>query len=405
MGYKNLIFSEKSSTFNLQPSALVVQLARFGDILQTIPLLTNLKNRNFKISLLIDEKNFTLCNDLEIIDRVIPFKIGKFLTFLKNKDYKSCYFELYEFIKYLKNENFDFLINLNHSKINFIISELLDIPEKLGFKFSNKKFINYLYSIIGSNRKLNPFNLVDVFNYFIKDFKVIKLHINDKSFLKVDELPEKYIIIHPGAGHLLRVLNSEILINFINIFLEQYKDFFIILTGSENEKNIGDGILKRINSDKILNFIGKTNYLQLKYLLKKCKLLISTDTGIMHLAASLNCKILALFYASAFPFETGPYTEKALVVTPNLECYPCTEFRHCNTLHCKELIDEKIILNCCKVLLNNDKENKIFKNVIIYKPYFDEHGIYLKEKFGQFDKFYNDRLKNRIKGLQILKNV
>ncbi len=394
------------SNTNTITNTLIIQLARFGDLLQTTPLISNLKNKNCKITLLIDEKNFRFCNDLDIVDKVIPLSIGKFLSFLKENNIEHCHIELKNFIDYLQNEEFDLLINLNHSKINFLISELLDVPEKIGFKFSNEKFVKYLYSIIGANRRLNPFNLVDVFNYFLKDFEITRLYINEKTYSELNKLPGKYIIIHPGAGHPLRVLDIDVVIRFINIFLSKYKDFFVILTGTENEKMLGEEILKRVDlRQRFLNFIGKTDYMELKFLIKNCKLLISTDTGVMHLAAALNCKILALFYASAFPFETGPYTEKALIITPNVECYPCTEFRHCNNLKCKKLINENVILNCCKILLNDDKRSYNFNDVIIYKPFFDEYGIFLKEKFGSNDIFYSDRLKNRVKWLKILKNV
>ncbi len=382
--------------------ALILQLSRFGDILQTTPLLKNLKNKGFETFFFIDEKNLTLCKDIPVVDKTIPFKIGSFLSLLSQNKLFDIFFDLKDVIQDLNNNNFDILINLNHSEINLYISELLNISEKKGFKIREDNFIKFLYNIIANSRKLNPFNLVDVFNYFLKDFRVFNIQVRNDFPEVVNNLPDKYIVIHPGAGHPLRILDPEIVINFSNMFLEEFNDHYIILTGVKNEKELADKIYNNIKNKKVINLSGKTNYYQLKYVLKKSKLLISTDTGIMHLAAALNCKIVALFFASAFPYETGPYSESAVIITPAIECYPCKEFLHCNNFICKKIINEKVILNACKILLNNDIKKKDLENVILYIPFFDEYGIYLKEFTDKKDKFYEKRLNNRLKGLEIL---
>ncbi len=240
---KRKIFSH-SSSFNLQPSSLIMQLSRFGDILQSSPLIANLKTKGYKVSFLIDEKNLKLCNDIPIIDEIIPFEIGKYISLLKENDFKNCYYLLKQLIEKLNKKDFNLLINLNHSNINFFLSVLVKgVKIKKGFKVENNKFISYLYSIIACSRKLNPFNLVDVFNHFLEKPKIFKIQISNK-FDILENIPEYYIILHLGAGHNLRVLNLEIMSRFSKLFLKKYKNYSIILTGIKSEESIIKKFLK-----------------------------------------------------------------------------------------------------------------------------------------------------------------
>ncbi len=381
--------------------ALILQLARFGDILQTVPLLKNLKRKNYKITILIDEKNSFFIDDIPYIDDVKFFKISDFINEIRVGNFLSCHEKIKKFLNDLNRENFNLLINLNHSEINYFLSTYLNVPKKIGFKLEKRKFFDFLYEIVGKDRKLNPFNLVDIFNQMIENPDIFKLDLGEKvknfgKFLN-------YIVIHLGAGHPIRVLDFEIMGKFAKIFLKNYNNFNIILTGTEKEKEIVNKFLNFVNDSRIIDLSGKTDYYELKFILKKAKILISTDTGVMHLASALKTNIIALFFTSAFPFETGPYTENALILTPDLDCYPCKEFSHCRSLKCKKLITPEDILSCCNYFLKNEKLKKFSESIICYRPYFDNWGINLKEITENRDKNYKLREKIRKEGISYAK--
>lgn len=88
-----------------------------------------------------------------------------------------------------------------------------------------------------------------------------------------------------------------------------------------------------------LSAVGRTNIPQLAALLCQCRLLITNDTGTMHLAAGLGIPCLAIFLATAQPWDTGPYLPGCCCLEPAMACHPCPYGRACPYGHaCLERI-------------------------------------------------------------------
>jgi len=107
----------------------------------------------------------------------------------------------------------------------------------------------------------------------------------------------------------------------------------VVFTGSNlDEQIIGDitGVMKT----GALNLAGQTNLKELAYFYSRCKLLITTDTGPMHMAASMGCPVVALFGPTA-PWRTGPYGKGHKVIRADVECSPCLKKR-CDHMKCMD---------------------------------------------------------------------
>lgn len=117
------------------------------------------------------------------------------------------------------------------------------------------------------------------FPFTVNDFIELK-KIND-----VYPLAKNYICIHPGAQVAQRRWDPR---NFaaVGTFLAE-KDFQIILTGVENEKRITADV-KRFMPFPVLDLAGKTSLGGIGLIIKKAKLLIANDTGVVHIAAALK---------------------------------------------------------------------------------------------------------------------
>lgn len=95
-------------------------------------------------------------------------------------------------------------------------------------------------------------------------------------------------------------------------------------------------ILEYVENDA-LDLTGKTNLIQLAALLEQCRLLLTNDTGTMHVATAVNIPVVALF-GSTDPASTGPWGDGNVVIRKNVPCSPCMK-RVCPTDHrCMELI-------------------------------------------------------------------
>ncbi len=96
-----------------------------------------------------------------------------------------------------------------------------------------------------------------------------------------------------------------------------------VLLGTANE-NVLVSAYASAAQHPFLSFCGKTNFEELAATLLQAKMLITNDTGTMHLAAGYNIPILAIFLATAQPFDTGPYCEGSCSLEADLPCHPCS---------------------------------------------------------------------------------
>ena len=102
-----------------------------------------------------------------------------------------------------------------------------------------------------------------------------------------------------------------------------WKNFALmpVLVGSKDEKHLAEKYTAQAQSP-FLNLIGATNLPGLAATLNQCSMLITNDTGTMHLAAGLNIPILALFLATAQPWDTAPYQIDVCCLEPDLPDHP-----------------------------------------------------------------------------------
>jgi ADP-heptose:LPS heptosyltransferase len=85
---------------------------------------------------------------------------------------------------------------------------------------------------------------------------------------------------------------------------KQIPDARIVLTGSKEEVRLGERFCKKV--PQVINLIHRTSVLDLAALMPRLKLLISNDTGVLHVACASTVPLIALFGKSN-PLVTGPY--------------------------------------------------------------------------------------------------
>lgn len=99
------------------------------------------------------------------------------------------------------------------------------------------------------------------------------------------------------------------------------KSVKILLLGTVEEEEIAGEICGHMK-EKCVNLSGKTNLRQLGALLGICKLLITNDSGAMHIASAVKTPVVAIF-GSTDPERTGPWGKDHTVLYKKLDCSPC----------------------------------------------------------------------------------
>ncbi len=124
----------------------------------------------------------------------------------------------------------------------------------------------------------------------------------------------------------------------------------LFVFGGPGEEHLADRIEKAMQHPAT-NLAGKLSLNELAYVISRLDLLVTNDSGPMHIAAAVKTPVVALF-GPEDPIYTRPYTSPDLyrIVYRELDCRPCRKHR-CDRPQCLELIEAEEVLQKCFQLL------------------------------------------------------
>ncbi len=114
----------------------------------------------------------------------------------------------------------------------------------------------------------------------------------------------------------------------------------ILIFGTDADQEAAGEISRAVDDkNKVVSLCGETSLSQAMALIKRCRVFVTNDSGLMHVSAAMQTPTVAVF-GSTNPITTGPYSDKASIVRSELDCSPCLK-THCPKDHfrCMEDID------------------------------------------------------------------
>lgn len=185
----------------------------------------------------------------------------------------------------------------------------------------------------------------------------LHLHVtpDERDWAYSELKSDNVIAVNPGAayGSAKRWL-PERFAAVADILAQRYRAT-ILLTGGPGEREIGEDIAAFMKCDCV-NMIGRTTVREMMALLAGSRLLITNDSGPMHVAAALGVPIVAVF-GSTDHTTTSPASEKVRIVRKEVECAPCL-LRQCPTDHrCMKLITQNEVASAAIELLEKVDED------------------------------------------------
>jgi heptosyltransferase-2 len=312
-----------------------------GDTVLSYPTVQQLKALFPKshLTILIPSYLVDLWKTFPYVDEIIPFQ--------KKRGIGSLWEDL-NLSQSLKERNFDLAVILPRSFRSAFHIFLARIPIRIGYRDEGRSLflthgIRRTKGVLGGHRVhyyrglLEPFGKVEN-----PPSPQIVLREEDRRWadqtLKDLGIQEGRPLIgmNPGATYGLAKCWYPDRFGKLGERLVEKWQAKILLFGKEEERPVVDEILQRLGTEGI-DLTGKTGLLQLAALLERCALLVTNDTGTMHMAAAVGTPVVALF-GSTPPLVTGPWGEGHSIVHRNVACSPCWK-RTCPTDHrCMELI-------------------------------------------------------------------
>ena len=375
----------------------IFQSRRIGDFFQSVPLMESLFNpdNNVKQTLYIlaDE---SVTGISEIFDKNVNFITYKdifgifasdnhislnTLSGLSASDFLLFLNKFTLFLpKYL--EKYDIAVNLNYDNLNGLFINFFKNNKKgpivynRGHKNNETILIsgtsNYLFNAVRS-RNLNRINIVDIFSLIGTDksaeikysYDIIKLKSKKISAnIKINTVSKQVrICISIGATSAKRIWPADYYAKLIELIGNNF-DSEITLAGTKDEVDAALEIKKKLSPEiNLLDLTGKTTLSELVYLIKDFDLLISADTGTLHIAQIFNIPTVSIFTGNANFYETGPHIKDSLVIYSKIDCYPCYEHEPCRFNYaCKNDIKPSDVYDLVQLQLKTDKTDlKVIK--------------------------------------------
>lgn len=130
-----------------------------------------------------------------------------------------------------------------------------------------------------------------------------------------------WVAIQPGARWPTKCWPAQNFAELVRLLAEKYPDMRFVVMGGADDKPRAETIF-RAAPEHVLNLCGATSLPEMIEWLRRCDLMITNDTGPMHVAAALGTPLIALF-GPTDPRSTGPYGQLENVLRIDLPCSPC----------------------------------------------------------------------------------
>lgn len=264
---------------------LAVRNDRFGEFLLNIPAFRALKETysGARLTLVVNPYVRELAEAGGLADEVITWD-----------QRKHNLFEILSFSREIRKKKFDLCVILNPSREFNLIAFLSGIPRRLGY---DRKWGFLLTHKIKDKKHLGIKHEVE-YNLELVGAIGAKTPDTSLSLTPPDFVPkglniENFIAIHPWTSDTAKQWPVE---NFYNLTkkLRTELNMQVVVVGGREELGRSREIFGDI-ADSVINMTGMTTLKELVGLLKKSRLLISGDSGPVHLACCLGVPVIALF--------------------------------------------------------------------------------------------------------------
>ena len=352
------------SASNHYKNILIVRTDRIGDVLLTTPAIAALREKHLdaKISILVTPQTRDIVDGNPYLDEVlIDDRKGAhrgFLGFLK-------------LVWCLRKKRFDLAVIYHTKKRTNLLCFLAGIPNRAGYhnnKFGfllthkikdtrpqgNKHEAEYCLGVleaIGLDIPRRPDTLRLTMPLKKESDEWVEGILRDNDILPSEQL----IAVHPGASCISKRWSAANFAEVINRLAEDHSTRIFLIGGHENQE-ITRTIKDRLEAkNSVIDLTAQTTISQLASLFKRCQLLISNDSGPVHVAVAVETPVISIFgrnQAGLSPFRWRPLGGKDIVLHKEVGCEICLAHNCIIDFECLKAIGVDEVLRAVKPLLD-----------------------------------------------------
>lgn len=264
---------------------------------------------------------------------------------------------LWRFAGQLRRERFDLAVLLQNAIEAALMAALAGIPRRAGYRTDARGWLlSHGVAVGAAERRLHH---TAYYRHMLAQLGItsgdgrlcLACTAEEQAWARQTLDDGRWVAINPGAayGSAKRWLPER----FAEVAdrLAGAYGVRIVLTGGPGEKEIGRDI-EQAMSEQPLNLIGRTTVRELMAILSRCRLMVSNDSGPMHVAAAFDIPIVAVFGPTDHT-TTSPLADTCRIVRKETNCAPCL-LRRCPTDHrCMRAITADDVLDAARALLED----------------------------------------------------
>lgn len=306
---------------------LVIQLDRIGDLIQTMPFVESLHQAfpEASVDLMVTRGNAVAVQGNPWLRRVISISEVELSQFNSGLATKSPDGGMSELLLSWSNQfdhcPYDQVYNCCSQRFGaWLMQQMPSASRRGGFFTPQGEWLYsgdwgpYLLSML-DYRAWNRFNLVDLFR--AAGPRSVFPHPGSRSYLAKDSSwvsglgPGVHVGLNPGASEAHRRYPVHRFVELVQRCREA--GWIPVLVGAPSDRELCAEIVLQ-SEGEIADYSGKTSIPQMAQLLSELDVLVSNDTGAVHMAAAVGTPVVGLFGVSAFLHETGPWGEGHVIL-------------------------------------------------------------------------------------------
>ena len=314
-----------------KPKILVIRLSAMGDIVLTTPVIRAL-NQQLKAK----------------IDFLTK---PQYVSLLEGNTYINRIFSLNDKVDFLQKNKYDYVVDLQNNLRSWKIRNKIQTKS---FVFNKKSLMRYLLIYFGIDLLKN--HVVDRYFATVASLNVVNdnqgLDFNVSSSIKPEfNTSQSYIAWCIGGTHNPKKLSAKQITQVVSKLKVP-----VVLLGGNNDLDIAEEIINNVECKSVYNFCGKLSVQESSYLIKKSKMLLTNDTGMMHIASALKMPIISFWGCTKPSLGFTPYMTdpSSIKIISKRSAKPCSKHgRHCKygKNGCIKEIDPQLIYDSVLSLL------------------------------------------------------
>lgn len=373
---------------------LIINITRMGDLVQTGALLDRLQQEwpGAAVDLVVDRRFAPVASLLNGLREVIVVDFHELIDESRAavKDVVSLYRDAVAWVKPLTERRYDRVINLTFNKPSALLSGLIGAPDTRGARSAwdgglvvDNPWMAY-FCDFHQFRRFNRFNLVDIYALGGSGpgtFAPLRLSISREARAWARKMlvgTPGWIAVQAGASDAMKAWRPHLFALALAHVSKRWEGGILFIGSQEEEATIAE--VTRVyreagGKNPVRNMAGRTTLDQLAGLLAECQLLLTNDTGPMHIGVAAGTSVIDLSVGHVDFQETGPYGRGHWVVQPELDCAPCGFDQVCAHHACKDRIMPDLVSDLMGHVLNTGPCPSQAFGARLYESGVDEDGL------------------------------